>query len=168
MENQPCAKSFWNQYSTVAAPHPKATVSIQSAWADTASRCAPPFSHSHSRTHTQLTYMKAIVRVLGSQQGNHNLTPFTSYNINICFDLVGRVEILLGKLLHYGFSIRHPRRQNWKCDKLTERDILMLWKTYASLFLPILQRVHLRTRLFLRSVRKDFVLSLGNASLELM
>ncbi len=46
---------------------------------------------------------------------------FMSYNINICFDSDGRVEILLGKLLHYGFSIRHPCRQDWKCDKLTEK-----------------------------------------------
>lgn len=89
-----------------------------------------------------------------------------SYNINICFDLLGRVEILLGKLLHYGFSIRHPCRQDWKYDKL--RNILMSWKSYCISFLPILQRVHLRTRLFLRSVRKDFILSLDNASLELM
>lgn len=52
-----------------------------------------------------------------------------SYNINTYFDLVGRVEVLLGKFIHYGFSIiRQPHRQDWKCDKLTERNILMLWK----------------------------------------
>lgn len=58
-----------------------------------------------------------------------------SYNINTCFDLVGRVEVLLGKFIHYGFSIiRHPHRQDWKCDKLTERNILKLWKTYCISF----------------------------------
>lgn len=96
--------------------------------------CPSFFSHTHKHTLTQLTYMKATVIVLGSQLGNHNDMPFTSYNINICFDLVGRVEILLGKLLHYGFSIRHPCRQAWKYDKLTERNILMLWKTYCISF----------------------------------
>ena len=92
---------------------------------------------SSSLTHTpKLTYMKTTVIFLGSQQ--RYVMPFMCSNINICLDLAARVEILLGKLLFWGFSICHPCRLNWKCDKVMKRNILNVLENllHPSSFFP--------------------------------
>lgn len=61
-----------------------------------------------------------------------------SYNINICFNLFGRVEILFGKLLHSSSSICHPYRQDCKRNRLTQRDVLIVWKTYCVSYFSFL------------------------------
>lgn len=93
-----------------------------------------------------------------------------SYYINICFDLVGRVQNPAWQAaslwpfnpspLQTGLEIRQTDRE--KHFNVMENLLHLFF------FLPILQRVHLKIGLFIRSVRKDFVRSLGNASLELM
>lgn len=104
-------------YSTVVAPHPKATVySVHTDW------------HSNqmcfsvvTQIQTELTYVTNTLILLGSLQVAHNAMQFMYYSINVSCALVGRVEILLGKLPHYGFSIHHLRRQKWKWETLWEK-----------------------------------------------
>ena len=87
-----------------------------------------------------------------------------SYNINICLVFVGWVEFPLGKLLHYGFSIHHPSRQSWKCD----REISNVMVKLLHLFFAYTAKGIFKDMAILHSVRKDFVLRVDIASLELM